>query len=124
MMPGPLIDVCKGDTIVVDVENELMGESTTIHWHGLHQRESMCKCISPLSFNFFSFSFNFKFILLLLIAPYFDGVPQITQCPILSQSTFRYEFKASNVGTHWWHSHTGTQRKISINYFIYLYFIY
>lgn len=41
MMPGPAIEVCKGDTIVVDVENHLMGESTTIHWHGLHQRDSM-----------------------------------------------------------------------------------
>lgn len=40
MMPGPMIDVCKGDTIIVDVENSLMGESTTIHWHGLHQRDS------------------------------------------------------------------------------------
>lgn len=40
MMPGPMIDVCKGDTIVVDVENHLMGESTTIHWHGLQQLES------------------------------------------------------------------------------------
>ncbi|XP_031635309.1 laccase-1-like [Contarinia nasturtii] len=82
MMPGPLIDVCKGDTIVVDVENELMGESTTIHWHGLHQRGT----------------------------PFFDGVPQVTQCPILPQATFRYKFKALNTGTHWWHSHVGTQR--------------
>lgn len=37
MMPGPLIDVCKDDIIVIDVENNLLGESTTIHWHGLHQ---------------------------------------------------------------------------------------
>lgn len=41
MMPGPAIEVCKEDTIVVDVENKLLGESTTIHWHGLHQRDSM-----------------------------------------------------------------------------------
>lgn len=40
MMPGPLIDVCEGDTLVIDVDNKLMGESTTIHWHGLHQRNS------------------------------------------------------------------------------------
>lgn len=40
MMPGPALEVCLGDTLVVDVENHLMGESTTIHWHGLHQRES------------------------------------------------------------------------------------
>lgn len=40
MMPGPQLEVCLGDTIVVDVENHLMGDSTTIHWHGLHQKES------------------------------------------------------------------------------------
>lgn len=27
MMPGPTIEVCKGDTVVVDVENHLLGES-------------------------------------------------------------------------------------------------
>lgn len=39
-MPGPTLEVCKGDTVIVDVENHLMGESTSIHWHGLHQRGS------------------------------------------------------------------------------------
>lgn len=43
MMPGPAIEVCKGDTIVADVVNSLMGESTSIHWHGLHQRGSKYK---------------------------------------------------------------------------------
>ncbi|XP_055302470.1 uncharacterized protein LOC129568512 isoform X2 [Sitodiplosis mosellana] len=82
MMPGPMIDICKGDTIVVDVENHLMGESTTIHWHGLQQYET----------------------------PFFDGVPHVTQCPILPHTTFRYMFKADIAGTHWWHSHVGMQR--------------
>lgn len=56
MMPGPMIDVCKGDTIIVDVENNLMGDSTTIHWHGLQQFESKLrnifvskKCLFPKS---------------------------------------------------------------------------
>ncbi|KAJ6648616.1 G-protein coupled receptor Mth2, partial [Pseudolycoriella hygida] len=40
MMPGPPIQVCLGDTVVVDVVNRLMGESTSIHWHGMHQRDS------------------------------------------------------------------------------------
>lgn len=82
MMPGPAIEVCFGDTIVVDVQNHLMGDTTTIHWHGLHQRET----------------------------PYMDGVPLISQCGISPEQTFRYEFKADNVGTHFWHSHTGMQR--------------
>lgn len=37
-------------------------------------------------------------------------MPQITQCPILSHTTFRYTVKANNAGTHWWHSHVGVQR--------------
>ncbi|XP_037958323.1 uncharacterized protein LOC119687869 [Teleopsis dalmanni] len=82
MMPGPAIEVCENDIIVVDVQNQLLGESTTIHWHGLHQKST----------------------------PYMDGVPHITQCPISPHSTFRYTFKADNSGTHFWHSHTGMQR--------------
>lgn len=73
--------VCLGDTIVVDVKNHLLGESTTMHWHGLHQKEN----------------------------PYMDGVPHISQCPIHPHATFRYKFKADNPGTHFWHSHTGKQ---------------
>nr|XP_029736390.1 L-ascorbate oxidase-like [Aedes albopictus]XP_029736391.1 L-ascorbate oxidase-like [Aedes albopictus] len=82
MMPGPSIEVCENDIITVDVENHLMGDSTTIHWHGLHQKRT----------------------------PYMDGVPHISQCPISPGTTFRYTFKADNAGTHFWHSHTGMQR--------------
>ncbi|XP_055902686.1 uncharacterized protein LOC129938892 [Eupeodes corollae] len=82
MMPGPSIEVCLNDTIMVDVKNHLLGESTTIHWHGLHQRDT----------------------------PYMDGVPHVSQCPIQPHTTFRYTFAAVNPGTHFWHSHTGMQR--------------
>ncbi|KAK5650033.1 hypothetical protein RI129_001062 [Pyrocoelia pectoralis] len=81
-MPGPSIEVCLGDEIVVDVENDLLGESTTIHWHGYHHRDT----------------------------PYMDGVPFVTQCPIQHGTTFRYNFMATQPGTHFWHSHTGFQR--------------
>ena len=33
-MPGPPVAVCKGDTVVVDVINELETETTSIHFHG------------------------------------------------------------------------------------------
>lgn len=82
MMPGPSIEVCEGDQIVVDVKNHLLGESTSIHWHGLHQRKT----------------------------PYMDGLPHITQCPITPHASFRYSFPADLSGTHFWHSHTGMQR--------------
>lgn len=39
-MPGPEIHVCKNDQIVVDVVNMMAGASTTLHWHGFHQRET------------------------------------------------------------------------------------
>ncbi|XP_013168843.1 PREDICTED: laccase-4-like [Papilio xuthus] len=81
-MPGPAIEVCHNDIIVVDVENDLMTESTTVHWHGQHQRGT----------------------------PYMDGTPYVTQCPILPESTFRYKFNATHAGTHFWHSHSGMQR--------------
>ncbi|KAM3962212.1 uncharacterized protein ACR2FA_003712 [Aphomia sociella] len=81
-MPGPAIEICQHDRLIVDVENDLMTEGTTVHWHGQHQRGS----------------------------PYMDGTPQVTQCPILPETTFRYQFNASHAGTHFWHSHSGMQR--------------
>lgn len=78
-IPGPSIQVCKNDLIVVDVTNEMGGTSAAIHWHGIHQRET----------------------------PYFDGVPFVTQCPIDFATTFRYAFRASEAGTQFYHSHSG-----------------
>nr|XP_023019016.1 laccase-1-like [Leptinotarsa decemlineata] len=81
-LPGPAIEVCQHDIVVVDVQNKMGSEATTMHWHGQHQRET----------------------------PYMDGVPYVTQCPILPHNTFRYTFKAEQAGTHFWHSHIGMQR--------------
>ncbi|KAK8384504.1 hypothetical protein O3P69_009357 [Scylla paramamosain] len=81
-LPGPAIHVCQWDEVVVDVVNELGSDSTTIHWHGIHQRGT----------------------------PYMDGVPFLTQCPIPAGTTFRYHFLADQPGTQYWHSHSGFQR--------------
>ncbi|KAK7867607.1 hypothetical protein R5R35_014805 [Gryllus longicercus] len=81
-MPGPAVEVCLGDRIVVDLHNGLVAETTSVHWHGHHQRGT----------------------------PYMDGVPHVTQCPVPPMTTFRYAFKADTPGTHFWHSHTGHQR--------------
>uniref|UniRef100_A0A1A9WAB1 Uncharacterized protein n=1 Tax=Glossina brevipalpis TaxID=37001 RepID=A0A1A9WAB1_9MUSC len=78
-IPGPDIQVCHGDYIVVDVANHAHGSAATIHWHGLHMRET----------------------------PYMDGVPFVTQCPIPFATTFRYEFYATEPGTQFYHSHSG-----------------
>lgn len=73
------LQVCKGDRVIVDVTNEMPTETTSIHWHGIHQKGS----------------------------PFMDGVPYVTQCPILPEQTFRYEFLADATGTYLWHSHSG-----------------
>lgn len=65
MIPGPSIQVCQGDKVVVDVENHIEGMEVTIHWHGVWQRGSQ----------------------------YYDGVPYVTQCPIQEGNTFRYVYK-------------------------------
>lgn len=79
-LPGPPIEVCLNDRVVVDVQNAAMGMEVTIHWHGLFQN-------------------GFQ---------YYDGVPYVTQCPIASSSTFRYDFVVKNSGTHFYHSHIST----------------
>ena len=57
----------------------MSSESTSLHWHGLFQLET----------------------------PYMDGTPFLQQCPILPGQSFKYDFIASNYGTHFWHSHVG-----------------
>lgn len=64
---------------MVDMINLLHSESTTMHWHGQHH----------------------------LATPYMDGVPYVSQCPILPGATFQYNYIASEAGTHFWHSHIG-----------------
>lgn len=86
-LPGPDISVCMNDIVVVDVINKIGGTSTTIHWHGQHMRKT----------------------------PYYDGVPYITQCPISFATTFRYQFQASEPGTHFYHSHSGHHRTNGIS---------
>ena len=81
-MPGPTIVTRLGQELKVTVINSLLSESITIHWHGLHQRGT----------------------------PWMDGVPLITQCPILPYTNFTYTFTLKEVGTHWYHSHSGATR--------------
>lgn len=61
MIPGPSIQVCEGDKVVIDVENHMEGMEVTLHWHGIWQRGSQ----------------------------YYDGVPFVTQCPIQQGNSFR-----------------------------------
>jgi len=58
-------------------------EPTTIHWHGVEVPNAM------------------------------DGVPDITQAPILPGETFIYEFVAKPAGTFIYHSHYESDRQVS-----------
>ncbi|GLT43992.1 hypothetical protein SLA2020_179110 [Shorea laevis] len=80
--PGPTIRAQQGDTIIVEVTNNLFTEGVSIHWHGIRQRGT----------------------------PWFDGTVGLTQCPILLGSTFKYEFVLDRAGTYLYHSHYGMQR--------------
>jgi FtsP/CotA-like multicopper oxidase with cupredoxin domain len=81
-MPGPSVQVCHGDLVIVDVDNQMDGSATTIHWHGIRQHGT----------------------------PFSDGVPFVSQCPITYGTIFRYAFYAEDLGTHFWHSHSGLQK--------------
>lgn len=72
--------MCLGDQVIVDVANHMAGANVAIHWHGIHQ----------------------------VATPWSDGVPMVTQCPIHDSNSFRYNFIATEVGTHFWHCHSGT----------------
>lgn len=81
-LPGPDVIVFEGQTVIIHVKNSLLSDTVTIHWHGLHQSGT----------------------------PFMDGVPFVSQCPIMSGQTFTYKFKAFPPGTFWYHSHVGAQR--------------
>ncbi|KAI8121740.1 hypothetical protein FF38_00341 [Lucilia cuprina] len=78
-IPGPAIQVCKNDLLIIDVHNNAHGSAAALHWHGLHMLET----------------------------PFMDGVPFLTQCPIPFANTFRYQFYATEPGTQFYHSHAG-----------------
>lgn len=73
--PGPTMRVKQGDTVRAIFTNNL-DESTGIHFHGVEFDD------------FFQ-----------------DGVPFVTQKPILPGETYTYEFVARNAGSLMYHSH-------------------
>ena len=81
-IPGPTLVVHEGQIIIVHVFNQLLDVGITIHWHGLSQ----------------------------LGSPWMDGVGFVTQPPIDAGASFDYIFKAEPSGTHWYHSHIGSQK--------------
>ncbi|TLD29233.1 hypothetical protein PspLS_04041 [Pyricularia sp. CBS 133598] len=75
--PGPLITADWGDNLVIHVTNNMQTNGTSIHWHGIHQRNTV----------------------------EYDGVPGVTQCPIAPGKSLTYKFRATQYGSTWYHSH-------------------
>ncbi len=79
--PSPTLIVVEGQVLKFHVTNNL-NTATSIHWHGMFQR----------------------------ITSFMDGVGMLSHRSIPAGTTFDYVFEATPSGTHWYHSHTSTQR--------------
>jgi CopA family copper-resistance protein len=66
------------------VVHNKLKEPTALHWHGL------------------------------MLPNEYDGVPWLTQRPIMPGETFTYRFLIIQNGTHWYHSHAGLQEQIGM----------
>jgi FtsP/CotA-like multicopper oxidase with cupredoxin domain len=75
MWPGPAMRVVEGDKVRMNFTNNL-DETTGVHMHGVE-------------FDDFRM----------------DGIPFVTQLPIVPGETFTYEFVARPSGSHMYHSH-------------------
>ena len=71
----------RGDTVRVHVINGLTDNGTSIHFHGVRQYLSNSD----------------------------DGVISLTQCPTAPGQTVTYEFKCTQYGSSWYHSHYALQ---------------
>ena len=61
---------------IIDIEfRNALPEPTTVHWHGMRVPNGM------------------------------DGVPHLTQAPVMPDAGFHYVFPARNPGTYWYHPH-------------------
>jgi FtsP/CotA-like multicopper oxidase with cupredoxin domain len=73
--PGPELRVHEGDLVEVALRNADVDDGVTIHWHGVDVPNAE------------------------------DGVAGVTQNAVLPGKTYRYRFRAGQVGTFWYHTH-------------------
>lgn len=76
--PLPVVEVDKGDRLVVNMYNGLGNKDTSIHWHGMFQNGTNGM----------------------------DGASMVTQCPVPPGQSFTYNFTINQNGTYWYHCHT------------------
>ncbi|KKK22725.1 hypothetical protein P175DRAFT_0504307 [Aspergillus ochraceoroseus IBT 24754] len=76
--PLPVIEVDKGDRLIVTMYNGLGDHDASIHFHGMFQNGTN----------------------------EMDGPSMVTQCPIPPGQSFTYNFTVNQNGTYWYHCHT------------------
>ncbi|OKL56382.1 Iron transport multicopper oxidase FET3 [Talaromyces atroroseus] len=76
--PLPVIEVDKGDQLIVNMYNGLGDKNTSIHFHGMYQNGTNNM----------------------------DGPSMVTQCPIPPGASFTYNFTVNQNGTYFYHCHT------------------
>jgi FtsP/CotA-like multicopper oxidase with cupredoxin domain len=74
-VPGPPLAVQVGDLVEVTLHNTDIADGVTLHWHGYDVPAAE------------------------------DGVPGLTQDPVLPGQSFVYRFRADQAGTYWYHTH-------------------
>jgi iron transport multicopper oxidase len=70
-----------GDTVKINIVNQLGNETTSLHFHGIFQQNTTFE----------------------------DGPVGVTQCPIPPGQSFVYQFRLLQTGTYWYHAHGGAQ---------------
>ncbi|KAF7188186.1 Iron transport multicopper oxidase FET3 [Pseudocercospora fuligena] len=75
--PLPVIEVNKGDRLIVNMHNDLGDKNASIHWHGMYQNGTNSM----------------------------DGASMVTQGPVPPGYDFTYNFTVDQNGTYWYHCH-------------------
>lgn len=80
-IPAPTLEFTEGDDAEILVNNKLIDEEVSIHWHGI------------------------------LLPPEEDGVAYVNTPPIHPGKSHLFKFKIRQNGTYWYHSHTAVQEQ-------------
>jgi FtsP/CotA-like multicopper oxidase with cupredoxin domain len=80
--PGPTIRALEGDLVQVTLVNESVPDGTTLHWHGIDVPNAE------------------------------DGVAGVTQDAVPVGGRHVYRFRATQVGTYWYHSHQVSHEQV------------
>ncbi|MET7951920.1 multicopper oxidase family protein [Micromonospora sp. NPDC005324] len=77
-VPGPELTATVGDVLEVTLRNRDIERGLTLHWHGYDVPNDQ------------------------------DGVPGVTQAAVRPGQEFVYRFRADQVGTYWYHTHSAS----------------